>query len=162
MHLHRPYRVACGLVVCVALVGPARAADDPAGSPAAPGATTPRATPGGPARPDQGGLAGITRDRLEGFKTASGEPYSRNGLTAAHRTLPFGTLVRVTNLENRRTVIVRINDRSAAVGSQVIELTPRAAAVIGLLGIGTVRVRLEVIGASGVRLMPPPADPQVK
>jgi rare lipoprotein A len=83
-------------------------------------------------------------------------------LTAGHRTLPLGTLVRVTNLENRRTVIVRINDRSSAVGTRIIDLTPRAAAVIGLQGIATVPVKLEVIGASAARLTPAGADPRVK
>lgn len=150
------------LALWAALCGAALGADEGAGPPGAPGTAARRATPGGPARPDQGGLASITRDRLEGFNTASGEPYSRNALTAAHRTLPFGTLVRVTNLDNRRTVIVRINDRSAAVSSNLIDLTPRAAAVIGLQGIGTVPVKLEVIGAGAVRLPPPPPAAGVK
>jgi rare lipoprotein A len=148
------------MLAASALVPAARAAEyvpempSPPAAPPAPGTTTPRPPPGGPARPDQGGLASITRDRLEGFTTASGEPYSRNTMTAGHRTLPFGTLVKVTNLDNRRTVVVRINDRSSAVGPRIIDLTPRAASVIGLQGIATAPVRLEVIGSSAVRLTP--------
>jgi rare lipoprotein A len=148
------------LLLCALLAASALAGEAPPAAPGAPAA--PRAIPGAPARPDQGGLASITRDRLEGFTTASGEPYSRNGFTAGHRSLPFGTLVRVTNLENRRTVVVRINDRSSAVGTRIIDLTPRAAAVIGLQGIATVPVKLEVIGASAARLMPPAGDASVK
>jgi rare lipoprotein A len=108
-------------------------------------------------RLEKGGLAGISRDRLEAHTTASGELYNRNTLTAAHRSLPFGTLVRVTNLQNRRSVIVRINDRGSAVGNRVIDLTPRAADAIGLFGIGTATVKLEVLGASMGRLTPPEA-----
>ena len=162
---HPRASVGLALAFCAALAAPALAADDaPAGptSPPAPGTTAPRPTPGAPARADQGGLASITRDRLEGFTTASGEPYSRNNLTAGHRTLPFGTLVRVTNLQNRRTVVVRINDRSSTVGTHVIELTPRAAAVIGLQGIATLPVRLEVIGASAVRITPSGVEAPLK
>jgi rare lipoprotein A len=135
----------------VALVtATAQAADAPPAAPRPAPGVTPRAEPGGSAT--------ITRDRLEGFATASGEPYSRNGMTGAHRTLPFGTLVRVTNMENNRKVVVRINDRMSAVGTRTIELTPRAAAVIGLQGIASVPVKLEVIGASGPRITVPGAD----
>lgn len=167
-----PCRSRRRLVRALALLAAAPAASfgaggdpvEPEDGEAAPGSNTPSRRPnaGAPARPDQGGLASITRDRLEGFKTASGEPYSRNGMTAAHRNLPFGTLVRVTNLDNRRSVIVRINDRSSAIGARIIDLTPRAAAIIGLQGIDTVRVKVEVIGASGVRVTAPAVDPDVK
>ena len=64
--------------------------------------------------------------------------------------------MRVTNLQNRRAVIVRINDRGSAVGNRVIDLTPRAADAIGLFGINTATVKLEVLGASAGRLAPPP------
>jgi rare lipoprotein A (peptidoglycan hydrolase) len=89
--------------------------------------------------------------RLDGRTTASGEVYNRNALTAAHRSLPFGTIVRVTNLRNQRTVIVRINDRGSNIGNRVIDLTPRAAAAIGLHGITVGEVRLDVLGGSASR-----------
>jgi rare lipoprotein A len=85
--------------------------------------------------------------RLDGRTTASGELFNRNALTAAHRSLPFGTLVRVTNLHNQRDVVVRINDRGPNVRNRLIDLTPRAAAEIGLHGIR--EVRLDVLSAAG-------------
>ena len=118
------------------------------------GAMALEAAPGGLPRTEKSGLATIARDRLEGHTTASGEIYNRNALTGAHRSLAFGTLVRVTNVRNRRSVIVRINDRAPAVGSRVIDLTPRAASAIGLLGISTAEVHLEVLGVSPSRLSP--------
>ena len=69
-----------------------------------------------------------------------------NDLTAAHRALPFGTHVLVTNLANDRTVVVRINDRGPFVRGRVIDLSYAAARVLGLVGPGTARVRLEVLG----------------
>ncbi len=68
-----------------------------------------------------------------------------NDLTAAHRTLPFGTQVMVTNLENDRSVVVRINDRGPFVRGRVIDLSYAAARVLGLIGPGTARVRLETL-----------------
>ena len=75
--------------------------------------------------------------------TSSGESYSSGKLTAAHRSLPFGTVVRVTNLKNRRTVIVRINDRGPYSKSRIIDLTPAAAHQLGFSGL--VPVELEVV-----------------
>ena len=106
------------------------------------------------------GIAGIVRDRLEGHTTASGELYNRNALAAAHRSLPFGTIVRVTNVKNQRTVTVRVNDRGAGAGNRIIDLTPRAAALVGLHGISVGEVRLEVLGSGAGRPAAPPAtDP---
>lgn len=144
-------RVALGLGLwAVGVAGLASAADVPR-------APYPFA-PGGLARPVQSGTASTYRDRLEGHTTASGEPYNRNALTAAHRSLPFGTLVKVTNVQNNRVVIVRINDRGPAVGSRLIDLTPRAGAAIGLIGISVAPVKLEVVGTSAARMLPPAGD----
>ncbi len=71
-----------------------------------------------------------------------------NALAAAHRTLPFGTHVRVDNLKNGRSVVVRINDRGPFVGGRVIDLTRGAAAAIGMIGTGTASVRLTVVDGS--------------
>jgi rare lipoprotein A len=83
-----------------------------------------------------------------GTRTASGERMNANALAAAHRTLPFGTRVRVDNLKNGRSVVVRINDRGPFVGGRVIDLTRGAAAAIGMLGSGTASVRLTVVDGS--------------
>ena len=76
-----------------------------------------------------------------GQRTASGERAQPNGLTAAHRTLPFGTRVRVTNNRNGRSVVVRINDRGPFVRGRVIDLTPAAAQALGFSGLASVSVR---------------------
>lgn len=77
--------------------------------------------------------------------TASGERGNPKALTAAHRSLPFGTKVRVENLRNGRRVVVRINDRGPFVGGRVIDVTKAAAGKLGFVGAGTARVRLTVL-----------------
>lgn len=90
------------------------------------------------------GVASYYGDSFHGRKTASGENYNKNKLTAAHPTLPFGTLVKVTNVRTGRWVIVRINDRGPYVGNRVIDVSYRAARHLGMLnGKGIVRVRIE-------------------
>lgn len=84
---------------------------------------------------------------FEGRRTASGERYDGEDLTAAHRTLPFGTRVRIVNLENDRTVEVVINDRGPHRKGRIVDLSHRAAELIGLLRAGVARVRLEVIAS---------------
>jgi rare lipoprotein A len=81
-----------------------------------------------------------------GGTSASGEKASPSGLTAAHRTLPFGTLVRVTSTASGRSVVVRINDRGPFVAGRVIDVTPAAAQALGFSGLA--RVSLEVVGRS--------------
>jgi rare lipoprotein A len=76
--------------------------------------------------------------------TATGERVVASGMTAAHRTLPFGTMVRVTNTNNGRSVVVRINDRGPFVKGRIIDLTPGAAHAIGIAGLGSVTV--DVVG----------------
>jgi len=80
-----------------------------------------------------------------GRPTSSGEIYNMYDLTAAHRTLPFGTRVRVQNLESGQSVDVRINDRGPFVEGRIIDLSYSAAQAIGLVGPGTARVRLEIL-----------------
>jgi rare lipoprotein A len=82
---------------------------------------------------------------FHGNLSASGERFNQNDLTAAHRYLPFGTLVMVRNLDNGRTVVVRINDRGPYAGDRVIDLSAAAANVLGMLGSGVAPVELEVI-----------------
>jgi rare lipoprotein A len=92
----------------------------------------------------QSGVASWYGGKFHGRKTASGETYNQNSLTAAHRSLPFGTKVRVTNTNNGDTVVVRINDRGPFVGGRVIDLSRAAASSIGINGLG--HVKLTVLG----------------
>lgn len=94
------------------------------------------------------GRASYYGRRFAGNLTASGERFDPNELTAAHRTLPFGTRVLVTNLDNGRHVTVRINDRGPFIASRIIDLSRRAARHIGMLHSGTAEVRLQVLGQS--------------
>ncbi|WP_310482108.1 septal ring lytic transglycosylase RlpA family protein [Chamaesiphon sp. VAR_48_metabat_403] len=84
-----------------------------------------------------------------GPKTANGERYNPNGLTAAHRTLPFGTKVRVTNLKTGKNVIVRINDRGPFRGNRIIDISAGAAEVIGLKSAGVGQVRVDILEDRG-------------
>lgn len=84
--------------------------------------------------------------RFQGRRTASGERFNAYANTAAHRSLPFGTKVRVTNLRNGRSVVVRINDRGPNSRGRVIDLSRAAAQSIGMLRSGTAPVRIEIIG----------------
>ncbi len=95
----------------------------------------------------QVGLASWYGHPYHGRRTASGELYDMNQLTAAHRTLAFGTWVRVRNLDNGKTVDVRINDRGPFVRDRIIDLSRAAAEAIGMIGTGTARVRLQVIAS---------------
>jgi rare lipoprotein A len=80
-----------------------------------------------------------------GTRTASGERFNPNGLTAAHRTLKFGTRVRVTNLRNGKSVVVRINDRGPFITSRIIDVSMGAARRIGLTLSGVAKVKVEVL-----------------
>ena len=82
---------------------------------------------------------------FDGHRTSSGEIYDMHAFTAAHRTLPFGSVVRVTNLRNGMQTEVRINDRGPFVANRVIDLSLSAAQAIGMVGPGTASVRLEVM-----------------
>jgi rare lipoprotein A (peptidoglycan hydrolase) len=81
---------------------------------------------------------------FHGKKTASGQVFDQRQLTAAHRTLPLGSKVRVVNLNNDRSVVVVINDRGPFVDGRIIDLSHAAASELGMLGGGTTRVRLEI------------------
>jgi rare lipoprotein A len=93
----------------------------------------------------QHGRASFYGAEFVGRRTASGERYDADALTAAHRTLPFGTRVRVTNLQNGRSVEVVINDRGPHRKGRVIDLSRRAAEALDMVSAGTVRVVVEVL-----------------
>ena len=84
---------------------------------------------------------------IHGRQTANGERYDMYGLTAAHRALPFGTKVRVTNRTNGKSVVVRINDRGPYVGERVIDLSRGAAQAVSMIDTGVVPVKLDVLPA---------------
>jgi rare lipoprotein A len=93
------------------------------------------------------GLASYYRAAFNGKRTASGERYDADRMTAAHRSLPFGTRVRVTNLRNGRSAVVRINDRGPWIKKRVIDVSYAAAHKLRLIRRGTARVRVEVLAA---------------
>lgn len=80
---------------------------------------------------------------FDGGKTASGETFHQNKLTAAHKKLPFGTIVKVTNLSNNKSVTVRINDRGPFVSGRIIDLSKAAAQQIDLVAAGVTKVKIE-------------------
>ncbi len=93
----------------------------------------------------QRGIASYYADKFEGRTTANGEQYSHRKLTAAHKMLPFGTMVKVTNLGNGSTVIVRINDRGPFVANRIIDLSKLAAEQLNFTARGLTEVEIEVV-----------------
>jgi rare lipoprotein A len=91
------------------------------------------------------GIASYYAHDFNGKMTSNGEIFDMNALTAAHRTFPFGTKVRVTNLENNKTVVVRVNDRGPFKEGRMMDLSMGAAKEIDLIRTGTAHVRLEVL-----------------
>ena len=107
----------------------------------------PNLADGGPSKTRQVGVASWYGAHHQGRKTASGERFSRQQLTAAHRSLPLGTMVKVTNLRTKQHVVVKINDRGPYGGGKrrIIDLSEAAAKRIGLHERGTERVQLVVV-----------------
>ena len=91
------------------------------------------------------GYASWYGEAFHGRKTASGEIYDMNGLTCAHRTLPFGTVLRVLNTGNGKSVTVRVNDRGPYVSGRIVDLSRGAAAELGMLESGTALVEMKVV-----------------
>jgi rare lipoprotein A len=98
-----------------------------------------------PTRKYQVGKASWYGRVFQHHQTASGEPYDMNDLTAAHRTLPIGSWVKVTNLKNERSVMVRINDRGPVMKSRIIDLSYGAAKMLGMGSSGISSVRLDIV-----------------
>ncbi|MCE9924916.1 septal ring lytic transglycosylase RlpA family protein [Aeromonas media] len=93
----------------------------------------------------QTGLASYYADRYHNKRTASGEPYQKSANTAAHMTLPFGAMVRVTNLANGKSVVVRVNDRGNFPRGRIIDLSRAAFSSIGNTRSGLLKVKVEVL-----------------
>lgn len=102
---------------------------------------------------DETGIASWYGPGFHGKRTASGEHYDQNAMTAAHRTLPMPTIVRVTNLDNGRSVKVRINDRGPFARGRIIDLSRRAAQLLDVERTGTAKVRVTVIEDESRRLV---------
>jgi rare lipoprotein A len=107
---------------------------------------------------DETGIASWYGDAFDGLLTANGEIYDMNALTAAHKTLPLPTYVRVTNLENGRALVVRVNDRGPFVNGRIIDMSRRSAQLLGFERAGTARVRVGVLsrGDDGFIVYRPP------
>ncbi|NQT96942.1 MAG: septal ring lytic transglycosylase RlpA family protein [Candidatus Marinimicrobia bacterium] len=91
------------------------------------------------------GISSFYADDFHGKLTANGEVFDMYGLTAAHKTLPLNTIVRVTNLENKKSLILRINDRGPYVKGRILDCSYGAALKLGFVGEGTAKVRIEII-----------------
>lgn len=91
------------------------------------------------------GLASFYSDKFRGKITASGEVYDQRKLTAAHRTLPFNTRIRVTNLNNKRAIIVKVNDRGPFTKDRILDLSKAAAIKLGFIKNGVTKVMLEIL-----------------
>src|SRR3954471_12533101 len=114
--------------------------------PATPGSSSSGSTP----KPYQIGRASWYGKQFHGRSTASGEPYDMFQFPAAHRQLPLGTWVRVTNLRNGRSITVRVNDRGPYVGNRVIDLSYGAAQMLELRARGTEKVRIDIVNGEAV------------
>ncbi len=136
-------RVLAHLMVAICLVTTMGAAPG-TGSAKTKEKKTPKATQNDP-KPYQIGRASWYGKQFDGRTTASGEPYDMFQLTAAHRQLPLGTWVKVTNLRNGKWVIVRINDRGPVPESRIIDLSYGAAQLLDLRARGVERVRLDIV-----------------
>ncbi len=106
------------------------------------------------------GIASWYGKDFHGKKTANGEIYDMHAMTAAHKTLPLGTLVKVVNLDNDRNISVRINDRGPFVRGRIIDLSFEGAKLLGMIGPGVARVEITAIGreVSSEKAVAPPAD----
>jgi rare lipoprotein A len=100
---------------------------------------------GGFAQQVETGMASFYNDKLQGRLTASGEVYDTINMTAAHRSLPFFTKIKVTNIDNKKSVIVIINDRGPFVEQRIVDLSKAAAKELNFIEKGLVKVQLEVV-----------------
>lgn len=125
-------RLAVGLVAVVVLLAGCHAAPRPEREPRPTGHV-------------ETGYASYYGNEFEGRRTANGERYDGDELTAAHRTLPFGTMIRVTHVANGRAVTCRVNDRGPHRKGRIVDLSHRAAEALGMLREGVSKVKLEVL-----------------
>ncbi len=115
----------------------------------APATSAPQAKDSGD-KVSEGKLAHYGR-KFNGRKTASGERFNAGAMTMAHKTLPFGSMVKVTNLANKRSVVVRVNDRGPTADDRIGDLTTAAARKIKMTHAGVIQAKLEVVGSAKAR-----------
>jgi rare lipoprotein A len=107
---------------------------------------------------DETGIASWYGPDFYGKATANGEHYDGNALTAAHKTLPMPVNVRVTNLDNGKSLVVRVNDRGPYARGRIIDLSKRAAELLDVVQTGTARVRVTYLGRADINGAPPPSE----
>src|SRR5580693_5017354 len=110
---------------------------------------------------DETGIASWYGPTFYGKYTANGELYDGNALTAAHRTLPMPVNVRVTNLENGKSIVVRVNDRGPYARGRIIDLSRHAAELLDVVRSGTARVRVTYLGRADINGAPPETPPEI-
>jgi len=165
--LKRIHKLVLNALALGALVTGSMAASAPTGSDHPPAVETARGSqkpsekpPTRSAKPYAIGKASWYGKYFDGKPTASGEPYDMYELTAAHRTLPLGSWVKVTNLRNRRWVLVRINDRGPVPVERIIDLSYSAARILNMSARGIAKVRLDLVRApeqtSDMAMLTPP------
>jgi rare lipoprotein A len=155
--MNRVFTSALALAVSMAVVSTASFAQAPAAAPAAPVTAPAAAAPAAAAAKAPVVASGDGMDgkiayygaKFNGRKTASGERFSSAAMTMAHKTLPFGTLVRVTNVKTKKSVVVRVNDRGPSTPDRIGDLTTAAAKKIGIIKAGTGEVKLTIVGKKG-------------
>ena len=145
------------LVVALAPLAQAQTAA-PAAAPAPTAAPAPAAA-SAPAAPEKAASADSSEGKIahygkkfNGRKTASGERFNSSAMTMAHKTLPFGTMVKVTNIKNNKSVVVRVNDRGPSTPDRIGDLTSGAASKIRMIRSGVIDAKLEVVGQPKARM----------
>ena len=122
-------------------------------APAAAAAPTPAAPEKAASADSSEGKVAYYGKKFNGRKTASGERFNAGAMTMAHKTLPFGTMVKVTNIKNRKSVIVRVNDRGPITPDRIGDLTSGAASKIRMIRTGVIDAKLEVVGQPKARMV---------
>ena len=128
----------------------------PAAAPAPATATAPAASEKAASGDASEGKVAYYGKKFNGRKTASGERFNAGAMTMAHKTLPFGTMVKVTNIKNNKSVVVRVNDRGPSTPDRVGDLTSGAASKIRMVRAGVIDARLEVVGQPKARMAKKP------
>jgi rare lipoprotein A len=150
--LTRPGALVLAVTVAIGYMPASINAQTPSAPPAAP---APAASTGGALTgavgETQTGLAAYYSQRLNGRRTASGERFNNGAMTTGHQTLPFGTKVKVTNVKNNKSVVLRVNDRGPTQPNRILDVTRAAAQRLGFIRSGMTEVKLEVVEAAKPR-----------
>jgi rare lipoprotein A len=153
------FLAAASASLAIALSPLVQAQTAPAAAPAAP-AVAPAPAPAPAAAPEKAVSADASEGKVayygkkfNGRKTASGERFNSGSMTMAHKTLPFGTMVKVTNVKNGKSVVVRVNDRGPSTPDRIGDLTSGAASKIRMIRTGVIDAKLEVVGQPKPRMM---------